>query len=75
MPTRRKATTTGGLIKTSLQFAPGEMDRIDKYAAQRGCSRSLAVCDLVEKGFRLLKIERAGARKAVRDSALQEKAS
>lgn len=48
---KRKATTRGGLIKTSLQFSPGLIEEMDRIAAERGLSRSAVASELLRSGL------------------------
>lgn len=62
MERRRQSTTRGGMVKTSLTFAPGLLDQIDRRANARRLSRSGYVSEMVEKGMEQEREEEAQKR-------------
>lgn len=57
--------TSGGLIKSSVQFTVGQIEEIDRLAADRGISRSAMVSDLVRRGLDAFRLEQARQQTAV----------
>lgn len=51
---RSNATTSGGLIKTSLQLAPDQVEAVDRLRAPRRLSRSRMVVQLLDLGIQAM---------------------
>lgn len=55
---QQRATTSGGLVKTSTQLQPAQLERIDEIAEREGLSRAAIISRLIGKG---LEAEQSGA--------------